>query len=658
MKILYKISFYSYWQVGSGMSKGTETDSVVLKDDNDLPYIPGRTIKGLLKEIAHILFPNDSEFINYFGRHPEDDKKTLSGTARFGDAELDAKTVSGIKDNNLSSQLYESKTYTALDENKQAEDFSLRTEEVVIPLELFGSIYKIEPGDIEKFKQCFSMLKRLGVKRNRGMGRLKIEFCQGEEESVPLKKEIINSNNERLVQTYKCILNSHLLLTHKTKTEVNLDSLDYIPGNVFRGLAIEQLNLPWNSKKNEDKIKILDIVFNGTLRFGDAHIAINKKRGKRIPAVFFYKKSDTEENMINVNRIVKEPENNLKQIRGGFFIFEKDNIKSCKPEFGVQMKSEHDSETRSSKEGNLFIYKYLKKNQEFIFDIEFDNVTYAAEIKNLLCGNHFIGKSKSAQFGDVFIELIEEKQVEMIEEKQVEMKDSQNSENSENEDELAVYAESNLCFVNKYGDFTWKPSAEDFGLSGGSKINYEKSKVLFDRYFPWNAHRNTWDAERLIIKKGSVFIFEKAEITDSNKFQRGAGVFLSEGFGKISANPDFLKVEKNEITKALHEQKNFDDEISNIDFKVNEFIKDKSPIFKGIKPSQWGSIYKFAEQANTDDELNLLLFDENTGFLQKGMLKTEWSKKNRLQELQDFIKPGKLQIMLIKKLSKQMQKSE
>src|SRR5699024_12014467 len=45
----YQIKFLSDWHVGSGLGAGAETDAEVLKDENKLPYIPGKTIKGLLK---------------------------------------------------------------------------------------------------------------------------------------------------------------------------------------------------------------------------------------------------------------------------------------------------------------------------------------------------------------------------------------------------------------------------------------------------------------------------------------------------------------------------------------------------------------------------------------------------------------------------------
>ncbi len=43
-----KIEFFSPWHCGSGPSAGADADSLVIKDINGLPFIPGKTIKGLI----------------------------------------------------------------------------------------------------------------------------------------------------------------------------------------------------------------------------------------------------------------------------------------------------------------------------------------------------------------------------------------------------------------------------------------------------------------------------------------------------------------------------------------------------------------------------------------------------------------------------------
>ena len=49
MRIDYSIEFFSYWHCGSGLAAGADVDELAIKDGDGLPYVPGRTVKGLLR---------------------------------------------------------------------------------------------------------------------------------------------------------------------------------------------------------------------------------------------------------------------------------------------------------------------------------------------------------------------------------------------------------------------------------------------------------------------------------------------------------------------------------------------------------------------------------------------------------------------------------
>ena len=50
--ITYQIEFFSYWHTSSGLSAGTSASLLVLRDEDNLPLIKGRTLKGLLRDAA------------------------------------------------------------------------------------------------------------------------------------------------------------------------------------------------------------------------------------------------------------------------------------------------------------------------------------------------------------------------------------------------------------------------------------------------------------------------------------------------------------------------------------------------------------------------------------------------------------------------------
>ena len=53
MEMKYKVEFYSDWHCGSGLSSGSDIDSLVIKDEDGLPFVPGKTLKGQIGR-AHV----------------------------------------------------------------------------------------------------------------------------------------------------------------------------------------------------------------------------------------------------------------------------------------------------------------------------------------------------------------------------------------------------------------------------------------------------------------------------------------------------------------------------------------------------------------------------------------------------------------------------
>lgn len=162
----YKLTFLDYWHLSSGLSAGAQLDSTVVKDDDGIAFVPGKTIKGLLREMASIV---DDTFTSiHFG-----EEGIQQGIAYFSNATLEEGTKEDIKTNNLQTHLYDEITSTKIGENGIAEEGSLREIEVVIPLTLYGEILHCE--DKDKMEKSMKMIKRMGLNRSRGLGRCTFE---------------------------------------------------------------------------------------------------------------------------------------------------------------------------------------------------------------------------------------------------------------------------------------------------------------------------------------------------------------------------------------------------------------------------------------------------------------------------------------------------
>ncbi len=176
-EIHYTITLFSDWHCGSGQSSGPDSDKLVKKDKYGLPIIPGRTIKGLLKEAAYDLFKDTdgfSEFVkSCFGSKSDSKDPVSKNVFHYSNANLPAIEINYLKGKpNEISKLYRNIPFNRImEETGTTDENSLHSMQVTIPLTLNGKIMNIPKAYLSQIEACMKMIKRLGNKRNRGFGR-------------------------------------------------------------------------------------------------------------------------------------------------------------------------------------------------------------------------------------------------------------------------------------------------------------------------------------------------------------------------------------------------------------------------------------------------------------------------------------------------------
>lgn len=182
----YTIRFYSEWHCGSGLSAGADLDALVIRDEDGLPYVPGRTLKGLLHDAAqtlHELGHVVPEAVgDIFGVGPDDETlPPRDGECHFSNAELSHELASALlatESGEPRAFLFRQHSATAVDERGQAVEHSLRRTETTIPLTLHATITDIpDENSTRLLAACMKYTKRLGANRNRGLGRCDITPC-------------------------------------------------------------------------------------------------------------------------------------------------------------------------------------------------------------------------------------------------------------------------------------------------------------------------------------------------------------------------------------------------------------------------------------------------------------------------------------------------
>ncbi len=189
----YKIKFYSFWHVGAGLTGTTYADDLVNKNEDGLPMIPGKTLKGIIRDAASHLeslqpFPN--HFLkSAFGLIPKekrvngdivfsetDDEDSNGAHTFFSSAYISEALADALLSAKAETGLYQLKASTKINKVGVAEDFSLRKMEMTIPLELHATIEYF--GDskqwdsfCENMEKTMGFIKKMGANRHRGLGR-------------------------------------------------------------------------------------------------------------------------------------------------------------------------------------------------------------------------------------------------------------------------------------------------------------------------------------------------------------------------------------------------------------------------------------------------------------------------------------------------------
>ena len=398
---------------------------------------------------------------------------------------------------------------------------------------------------------------------------------------------------------YKVTLLADVVMSSLSSTEVS-ESLDYLSGSAFMGIAANYL---FKNKPEE----AFDGVFSGKIRFLDAHPLIAGKRSFKIPLCLHKPKVAKEgEGEKYYFRAKVDGEDQLKQVRKGFFVADGTTWTKVEPEHQYTMKSSYDSKNRRAEEGALFGYDALAKGSEWVFVMEFDEDDKTKKLaedldKKLFNGKtQRIGKSKTSQYGNVKIERIDE----LPETPQFYAKN-----------EYWVYADSRLCFFDENGQPTFQPTAEQLGFKEGTVL-WNKSFVRKYIFTPRNSTRNAYDGDIACIDKGSVIVVDSASGHDGSKV---VGEYRSIGLGQIIVNPKFLEKEPD---KLANEKKNADGgrEGAACDAALLKWLDAKAKEKKaeqeiaenvtaafaslptGISPSQWGVLRAKARAAIAENK--------------------------------------------------------
>ena len=103
---------------------------------------------------------------------------------------------------------------------------------------------------------------------------------------------------------------------------------------------------------------------------------------------------------------------------------------------------------------------------------------------------------------------------------------------------VRVLALSDIALLDKFGIPALSLDPSTIGLNRDAHLNLRESSVSVHRYTPWNAKLRRRDAERCVIRAGSVFTFDGVQSKAVQEFQR-IGLHRESGLGLLWINAIF-----------------------------------------------------------------------------------------------------------------------
>lgn len=328
---------------------------------------------------------------------------------------------------------------------------------------------------------------------------------------------------------------TNTIVSQNSSTSGDHQCLDFIPGAALLGVAASKLYSQLSPQAS-------DLLFqSGRVRFTDALPECNGQAAWPMPLCWHHVKGDqvleVQQQGYRLNsaatfdpsRYALSDGLQPKQMRSGYIT---SSGAVVNVEKNYELKTAINAETGGAATSQLFGYQSLKAGQGFHFSVIADegvDQTLLQQVTDGLSGPARIGRSRSAQFGQVIIEPFKENQALKVQE-------------PEDKTLLRLWLLSDLALVDLIGNSLLAPDAEALGLPQGAQWLAEQSFIRTRSYAAFNAKRRCYDLQRQVISRGSVLVFRlPAPLNDDQIVSlEWAGLYQESGLGRMSVNPRLL----------------------------------------------------------------------------------------------------------------------
>lgn len=409
--------------LSSSGESSAQFDADVKYDKLGFPYIQGKTFKGLLRESAEEVTEITNSYVNkvneLFGL-PGD---TKGGTLKFNNLfllkykEMVKEISSKGKNNVLSASAIRThytvyRKQTSINEAGTAVETTLRNYRLIDEgLEFETEIENVPPGDVEFIKKSISNLRYMGLRRNRGFGKIKI--TPADKATYPAQinspfssPEVVPTPTANPVQRllFNITTNTSLLISKIIGEQNTVSTEHFIPAQNIRGLIASLLLKSVEPSAPHLKGETFEkIILSGDVKFNNAFLCGTQP----VPRVYGFDKTLPEKKRVALNLFEEKHKNTVLKGLKGFAAIENGGlfIKETSTSFSFHSSRMNNRLAGRSTEndGGIFYYEAIDEGQSFETEI-IGNKDDLVIIYNLLSennGEHRMGRSKTAQYSKV-----------------------------------------------------------------------------------------------------------------------------------------------------------------------------------------------------------------------------------------------------------------
>ncbi|HRZ84372.1 MAG TPA: RAMP superfamily CRISPR-associated protein, partial [Candidatus Hydrogenedentes bacterium] len=409
-----KITFESDWQIGSGAGIPGSVDRQVLRDEDGLPFVPAKTLTGILRDAAEWIVDNGGgkpeELVELFGTQSEAHGDNGGVTAqKAGLSVRPARFSKGLRtvlcgNPELRDALFLVEPHVKISAatGRAEENHLFSLEQVRAGVPLYAELTLEEGVSNEArtlLEKAVKAVRHMGGKRRRGAGKCKLQlqakWADAQGGTAPENKKLCTAEWQTLPVT----------LTAEEPLQIGLEVLgntvktrDYIPGYLL---------LPHVAKAlGGDVGKWLA---SGELQVSDLTPSVDGKPGLPMPMCLFKRKEAETETVYN--RATAKPTDNtqLRGMRSGYVATNEQALlwvdtgkaKTLRMHNTVEDASQRPTETV----GGVFSYEVMRRGLEYRGEIRCTKEVAERLKTAAVAGPVRLGRSKKDDYGKATLTL-------------------------------------------------------------------------------------------------------------------------------------------------------------------------------------------------------------------------------------------------------------